>query len=86
MGLAEASPNHQSMVEELKRTMAARLPQFMHPRYIEFLEQLPYTGTNKLQRRFLGGINGRTWDDEREDWIEPTEATASNTDECPLQL
>jgi crotonobetaine/carnitine-CoA ligase len=42
----------------------ARIPAFMVPRYIEFLDELPKTPSEKIQKKKLreDGINGNTWD------------------------
>lgn len=44
--------------------LAARLPHFMVPRYIEIMPSLPRTPTNKLKKRELrdGGVGVHTWD------------------------
>jgi crotonobetaine/carnitine-CoA ligase len=47
-----------------------RLPGFMVPRYVEFVDELPRTGTGKIARHALreagdGGITDRTWDAKR---------------------
>ncbi len=44
--------------------LAARLPHFMVPRYIEIMPSLPRTPTNKLKKRELrdGGVGAHTWD------------------------
>ena len=48
---------------ELHGWLQARLPKFMWPRYIEFVETLPRTGTNKVEKTLLAqrGIAG-AWD------------------------
>ncbi len=47
--------------------LAARLPHFMVPRYIEIMPLLPRTPTNKLKKRELrdGGVGPHTWDRHR---------------------
>jgi crotonobetaine/carnitine-CoA ligase len=47
---------------DLIRYLAGRLPHYMVPRYLEFMDQLPRTPTNKVKRAELrlGGTN--TWD------------------------
>lgn len=49
---------------DLIRFLAARLPHFMVPRYIEVLPELPRTPTNKVRRTELrkGGVGPGTWD------------------------
>jgi crotonobetaine/carnitine-CoA ligase len=48
--------------------LARRLPPFMLPRYIELLEALPRTPTNKIRKRELSsaGVPAGTWDRNRE--------------------
>jgi crotonobetaine/carnitine-CoA ligase len=50
--------------EELIAWADAKLPSFMVPRYIEFLEQLPQTATEKVKKKDLRerGITPTTWD------------------------
>lgn len=47
--------------------LAARLPHFMVPRYIEIMASLPRTPTNKLKKRELrdAGVGDQTWDRHR---------------------
>jgi crotonobetaine/carnitine-CoA ligase len=47
--------------------LAARLPHFMVPRYIEIMPSLPRTPTNKLRKRELrdAGIGEATWDRQK---------------------
>ncbi len=49
---------------DLLRFLAGRLPHAMVPRYVEFLDALPRTPTNKVKKRELraGGISPTTWD------------------------
>jgi crotonobetaine/carnitine-CoA ligase len=49
---------------ELLAFLAGRLPPFMVPRYIEVLDALPRTPTNKVRKRDLSsaGITAATWD------------------------
>lgn len=49
---------------ELLAHLAHRLPHFMVPRYIEQLDALPRTPTNKVRKAALreSGVNDRTWD------------------------
>ena len=56
-----ALPNPQTLLEEL----ATRMPRFMVPRYLEFIDQLPRTeATLRVQKTKLRGEwrNVRTWD------------------------
>ena len=53
--------------EELASFCAERLPAFMVPRYIEFVEELPKTSIGKIAKQELreqgdNGITSRTWD------------------------
>jgi crotonobetaine/carnitine-CoA ligase len=55
---------------ELAAYCRDRLPRFMVPRYIEFVDELPRTGTGKIAKHVLrkegdGGITHRTWDSKR---------------------
>lgn len=52
--------------ETIRAYLAAHLPAFMLPRYVEFLEALPKTETEKLQRHKLTSLN-----DEVEDLLDP---------------
>ncbi len=49
---------------EVLTFLATRLPPFMVPRYIELLEALPRTPTNKIRKRelSLAGVGAKTWD------------------------
>jgi carnitine-CoA ligase len=52
--------------EELFRFAAERLPFFMVPRYLEFVEEIPKTANQKAQRYLLKGkLTGREADRER---------------------
>lgn len=50
--------------EELARYINANAPYFFVPRYIEFVSELPYTPTKKVQKYLLRrqGLNPNTWD------------------------
>ncbi len=50
--------------EEVLHYLAARLPHFMVPRYIEFIAAIPRTPTGKLQKASLKslGVTPETWD------------------------
>lgn len=52
---------------QLLRHLAANLPHFMVPRYIEVIAELPRTPTNKVRKRMLrdSGINENTWDRQK---------------------
>ncbi len=49
---------------ELYAWLQERLPKFMLPRYIEFVEALPRTGTNKVEKQRLAqqGLGEGVWD------------------------
>ncbi|MFT5014842.1 MAG: crotonobetaine/carnitine-CoA ligase, partial [Dinoroseobacter sp.] len=46
-------------------------PHYFVPRYLEFVESLPYTPTNKVQKFKLRdqGVNGQTWDLKTSDYV-----------------
>jgi crotonobetaine/carnitine-CoA ligase len=50
--------------EEICAFINENAPHFFVPRYMEFVESLPYTPTNKVQKFKLRskGISGETWD------------------------
>jgi crotonobetaine/carnitine-CoA ligase len=54
--------------EELLRFLEPRMPHFMVPRFIRFMDSLPKTGTQRVQKNKLReeGITKDTWDRERE--------------------
>jgi crotonobetaine/carnitine-CoA ligase len=49
---------------ELHAWLAERMPKFMLPRYVEFVESLPRTGTDKVEKQKLAqqGLGATTWD------------------------
>ena len=51
---------------DLHAWLNARLPKFMLPRYIEFMDTLPRTGTNKVEKNSLvkAGLSADAWDAE----------------------
>lgn len=51
---------------ELIRWLIPRMPRFMIPRYVEFVDELPRTPTLKVRKKLLrnGALNRRTWDRE----------------------
>lgn len=53
--------------EELVRWADERMPHFAVPRYVEFLEQLPKTPTERTQKYLLkeAGVTAATWDREK---------------------
>jgi crotonobetaine/carnitine-CoA ligase len=46
------------------------MPYFAVPRYVEFMDQLPKTQTDKIQKHKLrdAGITNATWDREEADY------------------
>jgi len=53
--------------EELIKHAADRMPYFAVPRYVEFMESLPKTPTERVQKFQLrqAGITANTWDREK---------------------
>jgi crotonobetaine/carnitine-CoA ligase len=56
--------------EELARFINDNAPYFFVPRYIEFVKELPYTPTNKVQKYKLRekGLTGDVWDRTKTDF------------------
>ncbi|HSC75438.1 MAG TPA: AMP-binding protein [Pseudomonadales bacterium] len=56
--------------EELARFVNDNAPYFFVPRYIEFVTELPYTPTNKVQKYKLRekGLTGNVWDRTKTDF------------------
>lgn len=52
---------------DLHAYLAERMPKFMVPRFIEFLDELPKTPTQKIRKVVLreGGVTAETWDAAR---------------------
>ena len=50
--------------EELCRFINDNAPHYFVPRYLEFVDSLPYTPTNKVQKYRLreAGVSASTWD------------------------
>lgn len=63
-------PGMQVTAEELARFVNDHAPYFFVPRYIEFVDELPYTPTNKVQKYKLRekGLNGNVWDRTKTDF------------------
>jgi crotonobetaine/carnitine-CoA ligase len=63
-------PGHHLSSEELARYINERAPYFCVPRYIEFVSELPYTPTQKLEKYKLRakGISATTWDRLKSDF------------------
>lgn len=57
-------PGHALQPEELARFINDNAPYFFVPRYIHFVDSLPYTPTNKVQKFRLRerGVTATTWD------------------------
>jgi len=57
-------PGEKLGAEELARFVNDNAPYFFVPRYIEFVDSLPYTPTNKVQKFKLRekGLSGNVWD------------------------
>jgi len=74
-------PNMSVTAEELARFVNDNAPYFFVPRYIEFVTELPYTPTNKVQKFKLRekGLTGNVWDRTKTDfnWL-------NNLRELPL--
>ncbi len=58
------SPGSELTAEELCAFINANAPHYFVPRYLEFVDSLPYTPTNKVQKFKLreAGITPTTWD------------------------
>jgi crotonobetaine/carnitine-CoA ligase len=57
-------PGQQASHEELCAFINANAPHYFVPRYMEFVDSLPYTPTNKVQKYLLRkqGVTDNTWD------------------------
>jgi carnitine-CoA ligase len=64
--VVELEPGARLSAEELVRWLIPRAPRFMIPRYIEFMEALPLTPTQKVQKKLLrdAGVGPSVWDRE----------------------
>lgn len=64
--VVELLPNVRLTAEDLVRWLIPRMPRFMIPRYVEFMDALPLTPTQKVQKRLLRetGAGEHTWDRE----------------------
>ena len=67
---AVLKPGHSLTCEELARHINEHAPYFCVPRYIEFVRELPYTPTQKLEKYKLRakGISAATWDRLKSDF------------------
>jgi carnitine-CoA ligase len=59
---------HSPSEEEIARFINDNAPYFFVPRYVEFVKELPYTPTNKIQKYKLreAGVTANTWDGDKE--------------------
>jgi crotonobetaine/carnitine-CoA ligase len=57
-------PHQKLKAEELIKYLEPRMPYFMVPRFVEFVEELPKTPTEKVRKTALRetGVNENTWD------------------------
>ncbi len=62
--VAVLKPGHSLHPQELFEFVKDTLPKFMVPRYIEFIEKLPKSASEKIQKTSLKkqGISAGTWD------------------------
>jgi crotonobetaine/carnitine-CoA ligase len=60
-------PDFRATPEELIRYCNDRMPYFAVPRYVEFVESLPKTPTDRVEKYKLkqAGITAKTWDREK---------------------
>ncbi|HVA09509.1 MAG TPA: hypothetical protein VNG12_22500, partial [Acidimicrobiales bacterium] len=49
---------------ELLAFLTPRMPEFMLPRYVEVIDEMPKTPTNKIKKHILReqGVSSETWD------------------------
>jgi crotonobetaine/carnitine-CoA ligase len=64
--VVERLPGETLDAETLVRWLIPRAPRFMIPRYVEFMNALPLTPTQKVQKKLLreSGVGGEVWDRE----------------------
>jgi crotonobetaine/carnitine-CoA ligase len=62
--VAVPKPNAEVTPAGLHEFLQSRLPKFMWPRYIEFVDRLPRTGTDKVEKQRLAkaGLGATVWD------------------------
>jgi len=60
-------PDQQATPEEIITWCEPLLPRFMVPRYIEFMEKLPKSASEKIQKLALKkqGLTPGTWDRQK---------------------
>jgi crotonobetaine/carnitine-CoA ligase len=75
--VVERVPGGDVTAEELIRWLIPRAPRFMIPRYVEFMDALPITPTQKVQKKSLreSGVSAATWDREAAGIEIPRDAT-----------
>lgn len=59
--------NREVSYEEMIRWMETKLPDFMVPRYLEYVESFPKTPTERIEKYKLrqNALNENTWDREK---------------------
>lgn len=64
--VVQLAPGETLEPEELIQWLIPRMPRFMIPRYVEFMDALPLTPTQKVQKRLLraSGAGEQVWDRE----------------------
>lgn len=64
--VVERAPGETLDAETLVRWLIPRMPRFMVPRYVEFIDALPLTPTQKVRKKVLreSGVGPDTWDRE----------------------
>ncbi|TAJ72765.1 MAG: ATP-dependent acyl-CoA ligase [Phenylobacterium sp.] len=64
--VVERLPGEALDAETLIRWLIPQMPRFMVPRYVEFIDALPLTPTQKVRKKVLrdDGVGPRTWDRE----------------------
>src|SRR5262249_28478182 len=64
--VVERNPGAALGAEELVRWLIPRAPRFMIPRYVEFIETMPLTPTQKIRKAVLrdSAVGGDVWDRE----------------------
>lgn len=67
-------PNQALDPESLCQFIHDHAPRYFVPRFIEFVDALPYTPTNKVQKYLLrdAGVTAQTWDRQQSSWCAAT--------------
>jgi crotonobetaine/carnitine-CoA ligase len=62
---------HNDSAEQICHFINDHAPHYFVPRYLEFVDALPYTPTNKVQKFKLReqGVSARTWDLKESDYV-----------------